>query len=149
METEILPTFISLSEASERTGLSRIALNRAIKSDTLRAVKNERGGILVAQEDIENLITKEQFEHLRGQKLGIAEAGRKYGIPQPTLSRWSMAGYIKRLGRKGKKVLIDEADVAYCAAVYRMKDGGPGKRIFDDNGLPYRPKDPRTIATPT
>ena len=149
METESLPTFISLSEASERTGLSRAALNRAIKSDTLRAVKNEKGEILVAQEDIEEVVAREQFDHLRGKGLGIAEAGRKYDIPNPTLSRWSKAGYIKRLGRSGQKILIDEADVAYCAAVYRMQDGGQGKRIFNDDGLPYQPKDSRSGVTRT
>ncbi len=147
METESLPTFISLSEAVERTGLSQKVLGRAVESAAIRAVKNEKGEVLIAQEDIEEFVAREQFDHLRGRGLGIAEAGRKYDIPFSTVSRWSKIGYIKRLGRSGKKVLIDEADMAYCAAVYRMQNGGPGKRIFDDDGRPYRPKDSRAIAT--
>ena len=146
MEKTNLPTFISLSEAVERTGLSQKVLGRAVESAAIRAVKNEKGEVLIAQEDIEEFVVREQFDHLRGKGLGIAEAGRKYDIPDQTLSRWSKAGYIKRLGRSGRKVLIDEADVAYCAAVYRMQDGGQGKRIFNDDGHPYRPKDLRTIT---
>ncbi len=146
MKTKSLPTFISLSEAVKRTGLSQSTLNRAIESDIMRAIKNGKGEVLVAQQDADEFIAKEQFEHLRGQGLGIAEASRKYGIPQPTLSRWSKAGYIERIGREGQKVLIDEADVAYCAAVYQMQGGGPGKRIFDKNGRPYCPKDPLNSA---
>jgi len=46
-------------------------------------------------------------------------------------------GLIHQLGKEGRKTLLDEADVAYCAGVYRQ-NSGQGKWAFDDAGRPYK-----------
>jgi len=106
----------------------------------------------VADHDIDPSlnITREDFEHLRGQKISMSEASDKYGVPQPNLSRWAKLEYIKVLDR-GWKVLIDEADAAYCAAVYKAKydfyDGKmSGVPIFDEDGSPFQAKYPEMAA---
>ena len=82
---------------------------------------------------------REKYKHLEGQIIGIAEAGRKYGVPHPTISRWVKKGFIRIKGQDGQKMLVDESDVAYCAEVYNSRRG-QGKWVFDKNGLPYIPK---------
>jgi len=49
------------------------------------------------------------------------------------------AGIIKQIGESGNKVLLDEADVAYCAGIYH-RFGKQGRKLFDEKGLPYKPK---------
>ena len=149
MTVDNLPTYIPLDEAAATYRLDRDVLTQAVENDIIRAVKTTRGGILVAEGDVVQITShdqlREQFKHLRGVGLGIAEAARKYGIPNPTISRWAKAGYIARIGTEGQKVLVDEADVAYCAEVYRLQGGKQGKRIFDKNGRPYQLKHPERI----
>jgi hypothetical protein len=104
----------------------------------------------VAENDIDPSlnIKREDFEHLREHPIGVAEAGRKYGLNDTTISKWSRKGYIRVLVKaktRGQKKLLDEADIAYCAAVYKAKydfyDGQmAGVNIFDDKGNPYKVK---------
>ena len=142
-----LPRYIPLAEAAERYGISEEVLKEAVESGRIRtATIGEE--VTVAEQDVKELaegreviiVHREDFEHLRGNELGIAEAARKYGISHQTLSRWVRRGYIRKLGQKGQKILVDEADVAYAAEVYRRMGGRQGMRIFDREGLPYRPK---------
>ena len=79
------------------------------------------------------------FPELKGEKIWIAEAARKYKVPQPNLSRWAERGFIKKLGKFKNRVLLDEADVAYCVAVARDRSG-TGRWLFNDDGTPYTPK---------
>ena len=46
-------------------------------------------------------------------------------------------GLIRQLGKDGRKTLLDEADVAYCARVYQL-NRGQGKWVFDEEGRPYK-----------
>jgi hypothetical protein len=70
------------------------------------------------------------------------------------VSNWTTNGYIQILVTpkvRGQKKLVNEADVAYCAAIYHAKaklyDGQlAGVRIFDENGNPYQTKDPEIAA---
>ena len=77
---------------------------------------------------------------MRGQTIAVAEAAREYGISIPTIARWVTPGYIGKLGQDGQKYLLDLADVAYCADVYRQQGGSQGQRIFDREGYPYQVK---------
>jgi len=77
--------------------------------------------------------------HLRGQEIGINEASRKYDVHQPTITRWVKRGLIKRLGTgPNRMVLIDEADIAYCAEIYKNRPG-QGRWLFKKDGTPYYP----------
>ena len=143
-----LPRYIPLTEAAERYGVSEEVLKRAIESGTIRAVQLDQE-VAVAEGDVEKIvIRKKDFEHLRGKPISLSAASRKYGIPDPTLSRWVKAGYISKLGHEGRKVLVDEADVAYRVEIYRRLGGGRGRRIFDAEGKPYRIKYPERTRHP-
>ena len=135
-------TFIPISEAVRKYGVSLNALLERIKSGKISAAKLPDGEYLVAEKEIDYSLTikREDFKHLSEQTIGIAEASRKYSISHPTIIRWTKLGYIRRVGKSGQKVLLDASDVAYCAAIYHAKNGGQGKRIFDKNGAPYQAK---------
>ncbi len=141
-----LPRYIPLAEALRRFRISEEVLKEAISSGKIR-VAHIGEEVTVAEQDVRELakgqevvvVRREDFEHLRGNKLGIAEAARKYGIGHPTLSRWVRRGYIQKVGQVGQKILIDEADVAYAVTIYRLKRGRKGMRIFDKDGRPYHP----------
>ncbi len=141
-----LPRYISLTEALLRFPVSEETLKEAISSGKIRTASIGEE-VTVAEQDVRELakgqevvvVRREEFEHLRGSKLGISEAARKYGLRQQTLSRWIQRGIVKAVGRQGRKVLVDEADVAFASAVYHHKGGRQGMRIFDENGKPYLP----------
>ena len=70
--------------------------------------------------------------HLRGVGIGMRQAEEKYGVNNATLSRWVSRGLVNRISgetMRGQRVMIDEADVAYCVEIYK-KDPGRGKRPF-------------------
>ena len=146
-DVESLPRYIPLAEALRRYKVSEEVLKEAIVSGKIRVAYIDEE-VTVAEQDVRELakgqevvvVRREDFEHLRGNKLGIAEAARKYGISQPTLSRWVQKGYVKRVGQSGQKILIDEADVAYATTIYKLKGGRQGMRIFDKEGRPYIPR---------
>jgi len=90
-------------------------------------------------------MTKEQtpeykeFEHLKGHPISQSAAARKYDVPQASISRWVARGLIARLGMDKNRVLIDEADIAYCAKIAH-DNAGSGKWLFNHDGTPYNPK---------
>ncbi len=145
-------TYITIPEAVRKYGVSREALLERIKSGKISAAKLPGGGYLVAENEIDPSlnIKREDFEHLRGRKISMSEASKNYGIPHPTFSRWTKSGFIKVLER-GYRTILDEADVAFCAAVYKAKykfyDGKiSGVNIFDEHGNPFQSKFPEMAA---
>ncbi|MBC8253286.1 MAG: hypothetical protein H8E35_04575 [Ardenticatenia bacterium] len=143
--TVTLPTFIPLSEAARKYKLNENVLTRLIGDGRIEAAQIPTGDILVSDDDLDHTqikerIIEEKFGHLRGRTIGVAEAAREYGISIPTIARWVKLGYIGKLGQDGQKYLLDLADVAYCADVYRQQGGSQGKRIFDREGYPYQVK---------
>jgi len=139
-------TYIPLPQAVRKYGISKKALLERIKSGKLTVAKLPDGEFLVAENEIDPSLSikREDFEHLRGQKISVSGSSRKYGIPHTNFSRWARLGFITVLER-GWKVLLDEADVAYCAAVYHEKyklyqGRMMGVNIFDKDGLPYQVK---------
>lgn len=76
--------------------------------------------------------------HLAGCEISISESSRKYKVPPPTISRWVKKGLINRIRKAGARVLIDEADVAYCAEVQTSRRG-QGKWLFNKDRTPYTP----------
>lgn len=81
----------------------------------------------------------QRVAHLRGREISISEASRKYGVPQVTITRWVQRGLIERLGTDKNRVMIDEADIAYCAEI-RRQNPGAGRWLFNPDGTPYTPK---------
>lgn len=132
--------YLPLAEAAELAGVSEEALLEHVRQGTVHAVRVD-GIIAVRQEDAMQLAPKERLPeyrkhtHLKGQGIGINEAAKKYGIPFSTVRRWMELGYITRLGRHGRKILLDEADVAYSAEVYHQR--GRRRWKLDHDGRPY------------
>ncbi|MEM7028011.1 MAG: hypothetical protein AAF629_00355 [Chloroflexota bacterium] len=145
-------TYISLEQAAYKYGISEKVLLDQINSGTLDGVELKTGEILVVDKKIDPSldIKKTDFDHMRGRKISMVEARQKYNIGSSTLTRWTQAGYIavlqeNELRGRGQKKYIDEADVAYCAAVYKAKyeyyEGRiTGVPIFDSAGNPYKVK---------
>jgi predicted site-specific integrase-resolvase len=136
--------YVPFSDAAREHHIPEINLYQWIENGIIKSVNITTGGILVREADFGNIPREEMPEykkyiHLIGVQIGIGEGGRKYGIPQPTISRWVRRGLIKRLSQSGQKILIDEADLAYCSEIYKTNRGS-GKWLFDPDGLPHTKK---------
>ncbi len=145
-----LPVFLPLPEAARKYGLDEAHLRTLIEKGKIRAgvvagemVVNEEEvrGEAIEQRGLrkEDLPEYQMHADLKGKPIWIAKAARDYQIPHPTILRWVKAGYIKQLGLSGNKVLVDEADVAYCSEIYK-KRGKQGRILFNSDGTPYKPK---------
>jgi predicted site-specific integrase-resolvase len=151
-----LETYIPLPQAAVRFGLAERALRRMVDNGIIRAIKLPDGEVAVSQAEANEALSREEeaeriavelrarYRHLRGNQIGVREAGRTYDIPSRTLSRWAHRGIIRILGRgRNRSLLLDEADVAYAVEVYRTRQSnGPTSRVFDVDGRPYVLKHP-------
>jgi predicted site-specific integrase-resolvase len=143
----VLDTLIPLPEAARKFGLAEASLRALVEKGTIKAGKLPTGEIVVSEQDAlsqkptpkEELPEYKKHVHLKGHATWISEAGRTYGISSQTILQWTRAGIIRVLGKDGNKVLLDEADVAYCAEIYRQR-GGQGKWLFNSDGTPYKPQ---------
>ncbi len=141
-----LPVFLPLPEAARKYGLSQARLKSLIENGKIRAGVIE-GKMVVSEEEVreqavvrkEDLPEWKKFAHLEETPIWILKAAEKYRVPFSTLRGWVTKGYIKVVGSEGKKVLLNEQDIAYCAEIYHRRKG-QGKWLFDSNGLPYKPK---------
>jgi excisionase family DNA binding protein len=131
---------ISLTDAARRMGISADLLKQHIKDGTIRASKLPNGDMAVPEGEIPT-ITKKQFEHLRQTPITISEASERYSVNRRTILVWITKNLIAVL-TPGYKMLIDESDIAYYAAIYHANKGGQGRRIVDKIGRPYRLKNP-------
>jgi len=72
---------------------------------------------------------RSQFNHLEGVGIHVAAAARKYNLPQPTISRWAKNGYIRILGTEKNRLILNEKDVAFLIALYKLNPGSGVKTI--------------------
>jgi len=141
VDRSTLERFITLEQAAQQLRLEQADLARLIDEGSLRAALLPDDLIGVSLSSVQALLPREDlpdyqdFAHLKGQPISISEASRKYGIHTSTLTRWMQRGYITRIGKDGRRTLLDEAHVAYCAKVY-LSDSGQGKWLFDEKGKP-------------
>lgn len=142
-----LPRYISLKQAGEILNLDSARLQELIQAGTLKAAEIQ-GEMIVDESEVEEIAAKpkkedleeyKQFAHLKGKKIWMSEAARKYDVVLQTLSRWVKLRYIAKLDKVGQKIYLNEQDVAYCAVIYEER-GGQGKRIFNKDGTPYKTK---------
>jgi len=138
-----LEFFITTEQAAKQLGVDLDSIYQLADDGKLHAAVMTDGTVGVSQQSVNDLLPKEaQPEYqvnagLQGVPISINEAGRKYKLNTSTLTRWMQRGLIRQLGKDGRKTLLDEADVAYCAGVYRQ-NSGQGKWAFDDAGRPYK-----------
>ena len=137
-----MENLISIFDAAQKFSKSQENLHNEIESGKLGAAMYN-GATLVFESHLMADLSKIQrpeylkFAHLKGVGIGMGEAGRKYGVNSITIHRWVKRGLIAVIGHQGKqKVLIDEADMAYCAEIYHH-DPGQGHWLFRPDGTPY------------
>jgi hypothetical protein len=147
-----IPTFLPLADAAREFGLSKKALTQMVQAGQIEAVQLPSGEVLVsAESNGHQPQTKEQiigtkFAHLRGQTITPYAAQKKYdGIHRNNFINWARSGYIEIHQEADRLIELNEADVAYCAYIYKQKKkeyGGSlaGVTIFDDKGNPYQLK---------
>lgn len=139
-----METFLPLPDAAAAAHITPDELIRMVASGKIKPAMLSTGVLLVNQRDLpirrEDTPEYKAVAHLRGIGIGVRQAGEKYNVKSPTISQWVEKNLIRRLSGevlRGQRVLLDEADVAYCAAVYHQNPG-QGKRIFNSDGTPYR-----------
>ena len=143
-----LESYLTLPEAARKYGISTDALTRLVKDGIIRAVHNEEGTAVITVQTVDNAtavrmildeIKPEQYEHLRGEKIRLAEAAEQYGIDAANVSNWVKYGYIQPLDRGPQRVELDVAEVKYIADVFKrakeltgssIRAGWVLKRIF-------------------
>ena len=84
---------------------------------------------------------RKHFARLMGKPIGISESARKYAVSQPLVSGWVKHSLIHQIGttpNHKQKKLINEAEAAYCAAVYHARGGRRGQWLFAEDGSPYQ-----------
>ena len=152
MTTSENVSYIPLSKACRKYSLAKKDLLEAINAGTIAAVELKTGELLVVDPGDDPCldIKRDDFVHLHNISIGLRQAAKKYAIPVSTLSGWVKAGYIKTPTRS-YRLQMNEADVAYCAAVYKVKydlyhGRMSGVPIFDENGNPYQAKYPEMAA---
>ena len=148
-----VPTYLPLSDAAKKFNLSEKALTQLVKAGKIEAVQLPSGELLVAAEDNgKQLTTKDEiiageFAHLRELPITVSQAAENYDLPRNTILEWVKRKYITVL-ESGYCMKLDEADVAYCAKIYKEKleeYSGQlrGVNIFDEYGNPYRLMHPK------
>ncbi len=133
-----LDKYLSIPEASSLYGIIDGQLYQWIDLGKIKAVMTI-SGVVVRQMDVAaQLPTEDQPEHkavahLKGTPIGVHEGAIKYSVQHSNVSRWIQKGYIAVLGSKpvhgGYQKLIDEADLAYCVAIFKASSR-KGKRLF-------------------
>ncbi len=141
--------YISISDVSRALGLPSSVLKKKVKSGTIKAVMVNSQTLKTRPVDKDDrteptLDEREDyidahFAELKGVEIMTAEASRKYDVIDENISSWVKRGFIKKIGYKGKRALLDESDVAYCVTVY-LERHDTAHRLFNDDGTPYTPK---------
>lgn len=133
-----MKTYLSRVESLKRYPLSPAELDRLLaegRVNTVNLVSDDGPQLIFYDDDLaayvaERDITPAKFDNLRGHLMGIGEAAREYKLGQGTISQWAKQGKLEIKGEEANKKLVDEADVAYLAALGRAKKMRPGKKVF-------------------
>ena len=156
------PLILPLAEAAQEMGVTEEEMRLMVQSGKARAFVDPEGTMYVqmtlplqtedTHDDINDRLSRirrEDYAHLEGIPITVSEAAKKYEVPSNTLYKWVLRKYITILGetrgnegRPGK--LLNEAEVAYCAAIYKVrKPFGSRAPLLDSEGKPYLLKDPQ------
>jgi excisionase family DNA binding protein len=153
----VLEQYISLTEAAERLNMGEDKVHGLVESGKMRGAKLPDGSVAVSEKSVvkrkssiersavngvprEELPEYKRFKNLIGNPISISAAARKYNVHQRTVSRWVSRDYIQRIGIEKNKILIDEADVAYCASIHKKRGAKRGTWVFNEDGTPYIPE---------
>ncbi len=134
-----LETYIPLKEASRKYGVPVEALTRLVRDGIIRLTHTKEGDSVITVSTVDNAtatriildeICPEQYEHLRGKRIRLMEAARKYEVDHPNLSNWATKyGYIQVLGEGFQRLELDAADAKYVADVFKRAKELTGSSI--------------------
>ena len=127
-----------------------VTLTKAQLNDLLTGMKPDdkieikpSGKIEMVKYKTKQDILNDKYRALIGQGITLSEASEKYHIPRPTIQGWYYKNYIDVV-EDSYPMKMNEADIAYCADVYRQKKsagiGFRGAPLLDEDGLPYELK---------
>jgi hypothetical protein len=145
LDISSLDQFIYVWQAARELNCQQDDIIRMVEEERLQAALLPDGRMGVSLKSLNAETPREgtpeyaRFLDLQGNPISINEASRRYGVYTSTLTRWMQRGHLHVLEHKGNRTLLDEADVAYCALVYK-KNQGQGKRVLGADGKPYRSK---------
>jgi predicted site-specific integrase-resolvase len=122
-----LDTQMTLEQVAQRYGVATDALTQMVQDGIILAAKeNDKeepavtvSTVAAAANIIREEIKPEQFSHLRGERIRLMEASRKYEVDHVTLMNWSNYGYIPVLDQDKQKVELDEPAVAYVSHIFK------------------------------
>jgi hypothetical protein len=151
MATEM--TVIPLPEAADRLDMSVEMLTHLFANDKLgaKAVRTGDGQIMLDEKDVERMAKAKALRdkiwakaaRFEGETVGTTEAVEVYGLTYTTLYRcMNFTPPIIRTvggtsdGGRGKKRLLNKADVMYVAELSKALGGGRGHRLFTAETLP-------------
>ncbi len=133
---------MTIQKAAQRVGLSWETLRTLVQSGRIRA-GNFNGDVLMSihqARKARRLVDKQkahlpvdrsQFKDLEDKPIRLSVAATKYEITHGNLSYWAQRGHVRVLARGPKVVLLNEADVAFAAALVQSNGGmRQGKRVF-------------------
>jgi hypothetical protein len=172
----MLDRMISLADAAKQLNMSMDFLRNLIDDGKVRAALLSDGSIVVSEkfvnkqsklkikksdhkiavrknEELDLSVTKEELseyknhQNLRGVTISVREAARKYAVTLSTLQRWINKGFINKIGSVKIRVLVDEADVAYCVDIYTRMHGKRGSWVFNVDGTPYIRKQQNSFSS--
>jgi predicted site-specific integrase-resolvase len=134
---------ITIEEAAQRLGIQPRTLIRYVRSGKIKAkLFRFETMTLIEVRATQDTNGRTMAEAEADEAISISEASRRYGVPQPLLSRWVKWGLIRLLGREGKEYRISAGDVRRLAEIYhevRAQEGGfkgrSIRRILRKRGL--------------
>jgi hypothetical protein len=144
-----LPTYIPIADAAKKYGYDLDELKKMAQSGKISAAVLPGGDMVVSANELEfpKINTKKELDayknkhygDLQGKSTWISKAAREHNVPHQSIMRWVQAGYIRQMGQEMNKILISEQDVAFYAAMHNQF-GKRGRQLFDEKGIPQRPK---------
>jgi len=95
-------------------------------------------------------IRRQDFAHLEGVPITVSEAARKYRVQKHTILAWTRRyTSVLRVLERGYRLLLDEAGVAYLAAIHHARKAfgaKSGSPLVDESGAPNLIKHPSLSA---
>jgi len=140
--SEQLVRGIPLPQAAARMDIAEKTLRQHIRDGIIQAIQSPTGEILVNENEVKLAEVKRKFYNLRGNAITVTDAATKYKVEKASIRVWVRQGYINVIS-PGYRMIIDEADVAYCASIHNEhKLAGSKAPLFDEAERPYKLKHP-------
>lgn len=118
-----------------------IVLTEITTNVTISLTKLTGGQFVVDIPQTKDQIIEDRFSSLQDKGISLTEAEAKYNIPRYIIRTWVYRDdpYVNFIDRDAYPQLVNEAEVAVCAEVYRQRKAiglTGGSPYFDDFGYP-------------